>query len=49
MTECDAFRAFDVERIKRVAKAPVPLNLRNVDGPAEVRAKGSAYLSVGRV
>ena len=49
VTEWDAFRALDFERIKRIAKAPVLVDLRNVYDPAEVRAKGFAYSSVGRV
>ena len=49
VTEWDAFRALDFERIKRIANAPVLVDLRNVYDPAEVRAKGFAYSSVGRV
>ena len=48
VTEWDTFRALDFERIKRIAKAPVLVDLRNVYDPAEVRAKGFAYSSVGR-
>ena len=49
VTEWDAFRALDLDRIKQIAKAPVLVDLRNVYDPAEVRAKGFAYSSVGRV
>ena len=48
VTEWDAFRALDFARIKQIAKAPVMVDLRNVYDPAEVRAKGFAYSSVGR-
>ena len=48
VTEWDAFRALDFDRIKRIAKAPVLVDLRNAYDPAEVRAKGFAYSSVGR-
>lgn len=48
VTEWDAFRALDFDRIKRIAKAPVLVDLRNVYNPAEIRAKGFAYSSVGR-
>ena len=48
VTEWDAFRALDFDRIKRIAKAPVLVDLRNVYDPTEVRAKGFAYSSVGR-
>ena len=48
VTEWDAFRALDLERIKRIANAPVLVDLRNVYDPAEVRAAGFTYVSVGR-
>ncbi len=48
VTEWDAFRALDFTRIKQIAKAPVLVDLRNVYNPAEVRAQGFAYSSVGR-
>ncbi len=48
VTEWDAFRALDFDRIKRIANAPVLVDLRNVYDPAEVRAKGFQYTSVGR-
>ncbi len=49
VTEWDAFRALDLDRVKRIAKAPVLVDLRNIYDPAEVRAKGFAYSSVGRL
>jgi UDPglucose 6-dehydrogenase len=49
VTEWDAFRALDFDRIKSIAKAPVLVDLRNVYDPAEIRAKGFEYTSVGRV
>ena len=48
VTEWDAFRALDFARIKRIANAPVMVDLRNVYEPAEVRAQGFAYSSIGR-
>ena len=48
VTEWDAFRALDFNRIKAQAKAPVLIDLRNVYDPGEVRAKGFSYVSVGR-
>ncbi|MFM5952732.1 MAG: UDP-glucose dehydrogenase family protein [Novosphingobium sp.] len=48
VTEWDAFRALDLDRVKRIAKAPVLVDLRNIYDPAEVRAKGFTYASVGR-
>ena len=35
-------------RIKQIAKAPVMVDLRNVYDPAEMRAAGFTYVSVGR-
>jgi UDPglucose 6-dehydrogenase len=49
VTEWDAFRALDFDRIKQIANAPVLVDLRNVYNPAEVRGRGFAYSSVGRV
>jgi UDPglucose 6-dehydrogenase len=49
VTEWDAFRALDLERIKALAKAPMLVDLRNVYRPEEVRAHGFTYVSVGRV
>ena len=48
VTEWDAFRALDFDKIKSIAKAPLLIDLRNVYRPDEVRAKGFTYLSVGR-
>ncbi|MFA7596126.1 MAG: UDP-glucose/GDP-mannose dehydrogenase family protein [Novosphingobium sp.] len=48
VTEWDAFRALDLERIKAVVKAPVMVDLRNVYDPAEMRAAGFTYVSIGR-
>ncbi|MGH6785854.1 MAG: UDP-glucose dehydrogenase family protein [Novosphingobium sp.] len=48
VTEWDAFRALDLDRVKRIARAPVLVDLRNIYDPADVRAKGFTYASVGR-
>ncbi|RYG86243.1 MAG: UDP-glucose/GDP-mannose dehydrogenase family protein [Alphaproteobacteria bacterium] len=48
VTEWDAFRALDLTRVKQIANAPVMVDLRNVYDPAEMRAAGFTYLSVGR-
>jgi UDPglucose 6-dehydrogenase len=48
VTEWDAFRALDLDRVKAMARAPVLVDLRNIYDPAEVRAKGFSYVSVGR-
>ncbi len=48
VTEWDAFRALDFERIARVANGKVLVDLRNVYDPDEVRGHGFTYVSVGR-
>ncbi|MBC2670428.1 UDP-glucose dehydrogenase family protein [Novosphingobium piscinae] len=48
VTEWDAFRALDLDRVKALVKTPVLIDLRNVYRPDEVRAKGFAYTSIGR-
>ena len=48
VTEWDAFRALDLRRIASLAAAPVLVDLRNVYNPAEARAAGLDYTSIGR-
>ena len=48
VTEWDAFRALDLDRVKALARAPLLVDLRNVYDPAELRGKGFSYVSVGR-
>ncbi|MBV1918159.1 MAG: UDP-glucose/GDP-mannose dehydrogenase family protein [Sphingomonadaceae bacterium] len=48
VTEWDAFRALDLDRIRQALKAPVLVDLRNVYQPEEMRSKGFAYSSIGR-
>jgi UDPglucose 6-dehydrogenase len=48
VTEWDAFRALDLERVKQLAKAPVLVDLRNIYKPDFVRAAGFSYSSIGR-
>jgi UDPglucose 6-dehydrogenase len=48
VTEWDAFRALDLGRVKQLLNSPVLVDLRNVYDPAEVRAAGFSYVSVGR-
>ncbi|WP_390479175.1 UDP-glucose dehydrogenase family protein, partial [Altererythrobacter sp. MTPC7] len=47
VTEWDAFRALDLGRVKSLAKAPVMVDLRNIYTPAEMRAAGFEYSSIG--
>lgn len=48
VTEWDAFRALDLERVKALANAPVMVDLRNIYKPDHMQAAGFTYVSVGR-
>jgi UDPglucose 6-dehydrogenase len=48
VTEWDAFRALDLDRIKRSMAMPAVVDLRNIYRPEEMRRRGFAYVSVGR-
>jgi len=48
VTEWDAFRALDLDRVMKNAKAPVLIDLRNIYRPNEMRQAGFSYLSIGR-
>ncbi|RZV34954.1 MAG: UDP-glucose/GDP-mannose dehydrogenase family protein [Sphingomonadaceae bacterium] len=48
VTEWDAFRALDFERIKTLAKAPVLVDLRNIYQPEDMQTRGFKYISIGR-
>ncbi len=47
-TEWDVFRALDLKRIVASAARPLLVDLRNVYSPADVRAAGLEYHSIGR-
>lgn len=48
VTEWDAFRALDLDRLKRLLKQPVVIDLRNIYRPDEMAKAGFIYESVGR-
>jgi UDPglucose 6-dehydrogenase len=48
VTEWDAFRALDLDRVKSLLKQPIIVDLRNVYRPADVRKRGFTYVSIGR-
>lgn len=48
VTEWDAFRALDLDRVKELADRPVLVDLRNIYQPEEVRSRGFDYWSIGR-
>jgi len=49
VTEWNAFRALDLERVKMLLKKPVMIDLRNIYSPREMAQAGFYYYSVGRV
>jgi UDPglucose 6-dehydrogenase len=48
VTEWNEFRRLDLERIKRLLKNPVLIDMRNIYSPAEANAAGLRYVGVGR-
>jgi UDPglucose 6-dehydrogenase len=48
LTEWNAYRALDLDRVKSLLSQPVMVDLRNVYNPAEVEAAGFSYTGVGR-
>jgi UDPglucose 6-dehydrogenase len=48
ITEWDQFRALDLDRVKKLLKSPVVVDLRNVYQPADMTRRGFYYTSVGR-
>ena len=48
ITEWNAFRALDLERVKGLLKSPILVDLRNIYNLVEMRKAGFVYFSVGR-
>lgn len=48
VTEWNQFRALDMEKVKRLLKAPKIADLRNIYEPSDMRALGFDYIGVGR-
>ncbi|MFQ5954922.1 MAG: UDP-glucose dehydrogenase family protein, partial [Kiloniellales bacterium] len=48
ITEWNAFRGLDLDRVKRLLAEPVVVDLRNIYDPAEMARAGFAYYSIGR-
>ncbi len=48
ITEWNAFRALDLERIKSLMKTPILVDLRNIYIPEEMRQAGFSYHCIGR-
>jgi UDPglucose 6-dehydrogenase len=47
VTEWDAFRALDLDRVKSALAAPIMVDLRNIYDPDEMAHRGFAYVGVG--
>ena len=48
ITEWNAFRALDLQRVKGLLKSPILVDLRNIYNLVEMRKAGFVYFSVGR-
>jgi len=48
VTEWDAFRALDLDRIKGLLRAPIVVDLRNIYRPDDMKKRGFSYTGVGR-
>ena len=48
ITEWNEFRALDLDRVKRLLRQPVVIDLRNIYKPEEMIAAGFTYHSIGR-
>ncbi|MFC0218454.1 UDPglucose 6-dehydrogenase [Pseudochelatococcus lubricantis] len=48
ITEWDAFRALDLDRVRALLKTPVVVDLRNIYPPQDLLVRGFTYVSVGR-
>lgn len=48
VTEWDAYRALDMDRLRQAMKGNVLVDLRNIYRPSETEKAGFAYISVGR-
>jgi UDPglucose 6-dehydrogenase len=48
LTEWNSYRALDLARMKSLLRQPIVVDLRNIYRPAEMRAAGFRYTSIGR-
>ena len=48
ITEWDQFRALDLDRVKAALKSAVLVDLRNIYGAADMKARGFTYVGIGR-
>jgi len=48
VTEWNQFRSLQLDRVRKLLKSPIVVDLRNVYSPADMKAAGFVYHSVGR-
>jgi len=48
ITEWNEFRALDLDRVRRLLRAPLMVDLRNIYSPEQMAKAGFTYVSVGR-
>ena len=48
VTEWNEFRVLDLPRVRKLMRAPLIIDLRNIYSPAEMVGAGFAYHSIGR-
>ena len=48
VTEWDAFRGLDLDRVRNLLATPVVVDLRNVYAPEDMRRRGFSYVGIGR-
>lgn len=48
ITEWDAFRALDLDRVKASLRQPIMVDLRNIYPPEDLLSRGFSYVSIGR-
>ncbi|MCI0696961.1 UDP-glucose/GDP-mannose dehydrogenase family protein [candidate division KSB1 bacterium] len=48
LTEWNQFRSLDLDKIKRLLKTPLIIDLRNIYDPPRIRESGFQYVAVGR-
>lgn len=49
ITEWNQFRSLDLDRVKRLMKKPLIIDLRNIYDPDRMREEGFQYIGVGRL
>ena len=48
LTEWNEYRSLDIDKIKKLLKTPIFIDLRNIYDPQMLKEKGFKYTGVGR-